>query len=150
MHSVDQLVEAITTKTNLMISTAQAWQRPHVIANRIQELAGAIELAHWRDEMQLENEIEMHVDELYDQLEEEYHGMSILTIALPPEFTELCEHDGIQPEVVLRGFIADLCSLMNWSNNPRADGYSSNGSDERNYAEAYYDRVGYPYINHEP
>lgn len=55
----------------------------------------------------------------------------------------------MKPEVVLRGFIADLCGLMNWSNNPRTDGYSSNGSDERDYAEAYY-RVGYPYINHDP
>lgn len=36
------------------------------------------------------------------------------------------------------------------ANNPRADGYSSNGSDERDYAEAYYNRVGYPYINHDP
>jgi len=73
-----------------------------------------------------------------------------ITIELPPEFIRLCEHDGVKPEVVLRGFIADLCGIMNWANNPRADGYSSNGSDERLYAERYYERVGYPYINHEP
>lgn len=73
-----------------------------------------------------------------------------VTIELPPEFIRLCKHDGVKPEVVLRGFIADLCGIMNWAHNPRADGYSSNGSDERDLAERYYDRVGYPYINHEP
>jgi len=66
---------------------------------------------------------------------------------LPPEFVALCAADGVAPETVLRGFIADLAGIMNWQANPRADGYSSNGSDERNYAQAYYDRVGYPYWN---
>ncbi|MDE3010837.1 MAG: hypothetical protein KGI67_08120 [Pseudomonadota bacterium] len=68
-----------------------------------------------------------------------------LTIELPPEFIALCEQDKIAPEVVLRGFIADLCSIMSWQSNPRTDGYSSNGSDERTYARAYYERVGYPW-----
>jgi hypothetical protein len=48
---------------------------------------------------------------------------------------------------VLRGFIADLCELTSWVNNPRADGYSNNGSDERRYAMEYYERVGYPWLN---
>lgn len=68
-----------------------------------------------------------------------------LTIELPAEFVELCEADGVTPETVLRGFIADLAGIMNWANNPRADGYGSNGSDEREMAAAYYARVGYPY-----
>lgn len=68
-----------------------------------------------------------------------------LTLDLPPEFIAQCEEDGVTPEIVLRGFIADLCGLMNWQANPRADGYSSNGSDERHMARAYYERVGYPY-----
>ncbi len=68
-----------------------------------------------------------------------------ITIDLPEEFIELCEQDGIEPETVLRGFIADLAEIMNWANNPREDGYSSNGSDERMKAREYYDRVGYPY-----
>jgi len=68
-----------------------------------------------------------------------------LTLELPPEFIRLCAADGVTPETVLRGFIADLAGIMNWQANPRADGYSSNGSDERNMAQAYYDRVGYPY-----
>jgi hypothetical protein len=51
----------------------------------------------------------------------------------------------IEPEAVLRGFIADLCSLTNWVSEPQADGYSSNGSDKCSYAMAYYERVGYSY-----
>ena len=68
-----------------------------------------------------------------------------VTINLPEEFLELCDYDMTNPERVLRGFIADLCGIMNWGSNPRADKYSSNGSDEREFARAYYDRVGYPY-----
>jgi len=70
-----------------------------------------------------------------------------LAIELPAEFIELCEADGVTPEIVLRGFIADLAGIMNWTAAPRADGYSSNGSDERDMAQAYYERVGYPYWN---
>lgn len=64
-------------------------------------------------------------------------------IGLPEEFLELCYRDNVKPEVVLHGFIADLCGLMNFIANPRVDGLSSNGSDERSMAEAYYDRCGY-------
>lgn len=70
-----------------------------------------------------------------------------LTLQLPPEFVELCEDDGVTPEMVLRGFIADLAGIMNWASDPRADGYSSNGSDERRMAGEYYERVGYPWFN---
>ena len=68
-----------------------------------------------------------------------------ITIELPKEFIALCKADEVEPEQVLRGFIADLAHIMNWANNPREDGYSSNGSDERMKAREYYDRVGYPY-----
>jgi hypothetical protein len=68
-----------------------------------------------------------------------------ITLDLPAEFVELCAADGVRPETVLRGFIADLCGFMNWTQAPREDGYSSNGSDEREMARAYYERVGYPY-----
>lgn len=68
-----------------------------------------------------------------------------IIIELPPEFIELCEADGVPPETVLRGFIGDLCEIVNTTANPRADGYGSNGSDEREMAAAYYERVGYPY-----
>lgn len=71
-------------------------------------------------------------------------------IALPPEFIALCERDQVAPEVVLRGFIADLCGLVSWANAPRTDGYNSNGSDERDRAEQYYNRVGYPWFHRNP
>jgi hypothetical protein len=70
-----------------------------------------------------------------------------LTLTLPDEFIDLCRADGVEPEFVLRGFIADLCGLISWQNAPRTDGYNSNGSDERFYAEEYYRRVGYPWWN---
>jgi len=69
----------------------------------------------------------------------------VYTLHLPDEFIDLCEEDGTDPETVLRGFIADLAGIMNWAANPRADGYSSNGSDERMMAREYYERVGYPH-----
>jgi hypothetical protein len=70
-----------------------------------------------------------------------------LTIELPREFIALCQRDGVTPEIVLRGFIADLTGIMNLASKPRTDGYSTNGSDERRLAREYYRRVGYPYWN---
>ncbi|MBK7899695.1 MAG: hypothetical protein IPJ99_10265 [Betaproteobacteria bacterium] len=76
--------------------------------------------------------------------------MQRLTLELPAEFVDLCAADGVTPDLVLRGFIADLAGIMNWANAPRADGYGSNGSDERRYAMEYYERVGYPYLHRQP
>lgn len=70
-----------------------------------------------------------------------------VTLQLPIEFMALCRHDQVEPEAVLKGFIADLCEIISWHSNPRTDGYSSNGSDERMYAQQYYERVGWPWIN---
>ena len=70
-----------------------------------------------------------------------------ITLVLPDEFIALCASDGVAPELVLRGFIADLCQIMSWAAEPRTDGYSSNGSDERSMAMDYYRRVGYPWWN---
>lgn len=72
-----------------------------------------------------------------------------IVIDLPEEFIEKCAADGVRPETVLRGFIADLAEIHNWANNPREDGYGSNGSDERRMANEYYDRVGYTYWKQE-
>lgn len=70
-----------------------------------------------------------------------------VTLHLPDEFVALCRSDGVDPEFVLRGFIADLCELVSTIDAPRTDGYCSNGSDERLYAQRYYERVGYPWWN---
>lgn len=32
-----------------------------------------------------------------------------VTLKLPDEFIARCRRDGVAPEVVMRGFIADLC-----------------------------------------
>jgi hypothetical protein len=69
-----------------------------------------------------------------------------LTLALPAEFVILCANHHTTPERVLRGFIADVSGIINWAANPREDGYSSNGSDERDLAFAYFDRCGYGYL----
>jgi len=61
-----------------------------------------------------------------------------VTLDLPPEFTALCKRDNVPPEVVLRGFIADLCELLD-----QTHGYQLHGSSECQHAQAYYDRVGY-------
>ncbi len=68
-----------------------------------------------------------------------------VTINLPEEFLELCDYDRTDPERVLQGFIADLCGITDWQSNRRTDRYNSNGSDEREFARAYYERVGYSY-----
>jgi hypothetical protein len=73
-----------------------------------------------------------------------------LVLHLPDEFIALCERDGVSPETVLRGFIADVCGIVSWARDPRDDGYCSNGSDERDMAYAYYERVGYPWWHREP
>jgi hypothetical protein len=58
--------------------------------------------------------------------------MKSIRIGLPPEFAIKCEDAGISPEEVIEAFIRDLCAL---------DG--SNGSDERDLAQSYFDRCGY-------
>lgn len=64
-----------------------------------------------------------------------------ITIGIPPEFCDLCVQVKRSPEDVLRGFIADAAGLNSYLNCPRADGYSSNGSDERMMARDYFERA---------
>lgn len=65
-----------------------------------------------------------------------------ITLDLPPEFVRMCEIDGIDPALMLRGFIADVCGITGWLHVPRTDGYASHGSDERQMARAYFWRAG--------
>jgi hypothetical protein len=67
----------------------------------------------------------------------------IVEVGLPSEFVALCEERGRDPVDVLRGFMADLCGLQNYVRCPREDGLTSNGSDERMYADQYFERA-YP------
>jgi hypothetical protein len=63
-----------------------------------------------------------------------------LVLQVPSEFIFFCTSRGLKPESILRAFIADLCEIHNWANCPREDDYGSNGSDERMYANAYFER----------
>ena len=65
----------------------------------------------------------------------------VLPLEIPQEFITFCEVRGLTPSIVLRAFIADLCEIMNFFVCPREDGYSSSGSDERLYANQYFQRT---------
>ncbi len=79
-----------------------------------------------------------------DQAPDSPFQTECLSLELPAEFVGMCRKDGVEPETVLRGFIADVAGITSWVSNPRSDGYVSNGSDERGLAMEYYERVGYP------
>lgn len=64
-----------------------------------------------------------------------------VSLRVPPEFVQQCDTVGLTPVDVLRGFVADLAGVSNLVRCPRVDGYSSNGSDERDMADAYFDRA---------
>ena len=59
-----------------------------------------------------------------------------MKLVLPDAFLALCEEVNETPVAILQGFIADLCHL---EERP----YITNGSDERLFAEQYFDRCGY-------
>lgn len=52
-------------------------------------------------------------------------------------FIEQCHKDGITPAEVLEGFICDLTGVGR-----------TRGSDEREIADRYYSRCGYPFMNY--
>jgi len=64
-----------------------------------------------------------------------------IDVPVPPEFSALCNEVGMSPLEVLRGFIADVSDLNNYVASPRADGFCSNGSDERYMANEYFERA---------
>lgn len=64
-----------------------------------------------------------------------------VTLRVPPEFVRECQRVQMTPEQLLRSFVGDLAGIRNLFAYPRADGYGSNGSDERDMAEAWLDRA---------
>lgn len=64
-----------------------------------------------------------------------------VSLRVPPEFLRVCRSVQMAPEKLLRSFIGDLSGIQNFLGYPRADGYSSNGSDERDYAAAWLERA---------
>lgn len=73
--------------------------------------------------------------------------MKKLELTLPPKFLEHCARYFVSPEAVIRGFIGDLCGLD--SNSPNHEKCWTNGSDERDLAEQYFNRCCYEF-NIEP
>lgn len=62
-------------------------------------------------------------------------------VRVPPEFVRECRRVQLTPKDLLEGFVADAAGIQNYVNCPRADGLGSNGSDERDYAEAWIQRA---------
>jgi hypothetical protein len=61
-----------------------------------------------------------------------------IKLVMPPEFVSPRNSHGVQPDQVIRGFIADLRELRTACDN-------TGESDERLYAEQYCHRRGYRY-----
>lgn len=64
----------------------------------------------------------------------------------PPELNQLCDANGITPEELVRQFIADLCDIYSSDE----DGFNTSGSDERDLAKQYFERVGYSWQPYDP
>ena len=64
-----------------------------------------------------------------------------VTVRVPKEFVREAARAQLKPKALLESFIGDLAGVQNLVACPRADGYGSNGSDERNYAEAWLERA---------
>lgn len=60
-----------------------------------------------------------------------------VTIRVPKDFFRVCRRYKSTPKDVLSGFIADIINAQNYLTYPRADGYQSHGSDEREYANSW-------------
>ena len=64
-----------------------------------------------------------------------------VTVNVPTEFVRECRRVQRDPKQVREGFIGDAAGIQNYVNNPRADRFGSNGSDERDMAEAWIQRA---------
>jgi len=64
-----------------------------------------------------------------------------VTLRVPPEFVSECRRVQMTPQELLRSFAGDLAGIQNFVACTRADGYGSNGSDEREYADAWLHRA---------
>lgn len=64
--------------------------------------------------------------------------MTTITINVPPELAELAASVGATPQEVIEGFIADLCDLP-----------GTHGSDERDCADAWFNRVLWPLLDYD-
>lgn len=64
-----------------------------------------------------------------------------VTVRVPPEFVRECSRVQLTPKKLLEGFIGDAAGIHNFVACPRADEFGSNGSDERDMADAWIQRA---------
>lgn len=64
-----------------------------------------------------------------------------VTVRVPHEFVRECERYGMTPAEMLQAFACDSAGIINLHRCPRADGLGSNGSDERDLADAWMERA---------
>ena len=64
-----------------------------------------------------------------------------VTVRVPREFVRECHRVQMSPEELLRSFVGDLAGIQNGVVRPRADGLTSNGSDERDLADQWLERA---------
>lgn len=65
----------------------------------------------------------------------------VVSVRVPPEFVREASRVQMKPVELLESFIGDVSGIHNFANNPRADGYGSNGSDERDMAAGWLERA---------
>lgn len=65
----------------------------------------------------------------------------VVTVRIPPEFAREAQRVQLTPTSLLESFIGDLSGICNFAVKPRADGFGSNGSDEREMADAWLERA---------
>lgn len=65
----------------------------------------------------------------------------IVSVRVPPEFVREARRVQMKPVDLLESFIGDVSGIHNFKNNPRADRFGSNGSDERDMAGAWLERA---------
>lgn len=92
----------------------------------------------------------VHADVELTQVSEtewECGTLSVLTLrplqrvdmSIPAEFADFCEEHGVSPAQVFAGLVGDLCGI----NRPDMI-FNSHGSDERDLARRWFDRVCWP------
>lgn len=65
----------------------------------------------------------------------------VVSVRVPPEFVLEARRVQMKPVELLESFIGDVSGIHNFSNNPRADRFGSNGSDERDMAAGWLERA---------
>lgn len=66
---------------------------------------------------------------------DEFVSVTTIETSIPEKFAAMCQRHDVTPEHVIGQFIRDLCHLEGTS-----------GSDERLYAQLYYERCGYAFL----